>query len=171
MPCQLDGVASRLNRLISGIRECRLDVSIGGQDDSEPATIRMFYSQTLNFFILLLRLEKVAVVVCACLVHACSAPFLLVSSSNPCRFFFPVMPNLSHTMPDSDKKVQDQVEAVSSQYPHLLLNTLSLEPFSFDRDPHPAIPPKVPKALGLPFEDYSPSQPWRISRAVQAKPE
>jgi hypothetical protein len=30
----------------------------------------MFYSQTLNFFILLLRLEKVAVAVCACLAPA-----------------------------------------------------------------------------------------------------
>jgi hypothetical protein len=36
----------------------------------EPATIRMFYSQTLNFFILLLQLEKVAVAVCVCLAHA-----------------------------------------------------------------------------------------------------
>src|ERR1700732_3842426 len=60
-----------------------------------PATIWMFYSQTLNFFILLLRLEKVAVAVCACLVHAyismclssqfasSSALFPLVSSSTP----------------------------------------------------------------------------------------
>ena len=40
---------------------------IGGQDADfdETTTIQMFYSQTLNFFILL---EKVAVVVCTCLV-------------------------------------------------------------------------------------------------------
>ena len=37
-----------------------------------------------------------------------SAPFPLV----PCRFFLPVMPYLSHTMPESDEEVRDQVEAV-----------------------------------------------------------
>ena len=64
-------------------------------DSDEPTTIQMFYSQTLNFFILLLQLEKVAVAVCTCLVHvyiltclssqltSSSAPFHLLSSSTP----------------------------------------------------------------------------------------
>jgi hypothetical protein len=38
----------------------------------------MFYSQTLNFFILLLRLEKVAVAVCACLAPALEVSRLLI---------------------------------------------------------------------------------------------
>ena len=38
----------------------------------------MFYSQTLNFFILLLRLEKVAVAVCTCLAHMPEVPSRLI---------------------------------------------------------------------------------------------
>ena len=34
-----------------------------------------------------------------------------------CFLFFPVMPNLSHTMPDSDEEVQDQVEAMFGFHP------------------------------------------------------
>src|ERR1700683_309201 len=38
----------------------------------------------------------------------------------PCCLILPVMPDLSHTMPESDKDIRDQIETVFSFHPCLL---------------------------------------------------